>query len=240
MIAPGESELVEVFRAISAASDDATSGLHLDGLRNLLMSGKYREEQSGRYHVALSLAEAATVRKIIHSRLGDAVIDGMDTAAALRALPAGNIVLDATEGYAEAGTYMNETEHQCMRFLNSEMHYSEPQLSITLRALQGSRERERRMFFTRVITCRRRLQQKWQDTPVAKLFTIADEWHALRHRAQSAFLREAVLNVKKMRVSDAFTFFDADRNGCVLCSHHRSHQHECQSHFINAASPIFF
>jgi hypothetical protein len=98
----------------------------------------------------------------MHASLGEWLLDGSDLACALRVLPAGDIILDKSKGYVQAGSYMSETQHQCMRFLNSEMHYSQPQLSVTLRALQGSTERERRMFFTRVITCRRRLQQKWQ------------------------------------------------------------------------------
>jgi|TARA_B110000196_G_scaffold246611_1_gene215495 hypothetical protein len=44
----------------------------------------------------------------------------------------------------------------------------------------------RRLFFTVVVACRRRLRKAWEQTPLAKLFTLEDEWSMLKLRAQAS------------------------------------------------------
>jgi hypothetical protein len=55
-----------------------------------LQSGLLRPEESGRYYVTVSLAEAETIRRIMHMRLEREIIDGANVAIALRcaAVPA--------------------------------------------------------------------------------------------------------------------------------------------------------
>jgi hypothetical protein len=43
--------------------------LDYNGVKRFLQSGKFREEQDGRFFVVLSLAEAETIRRIMHIRL---------------------------------------------------------------------------------------------------------------------------------------------------------------------------
>ena len=85
------------------------------------------------------------------------------------------------------------------------MHFSEPQLNTLLRLLKHNTERERRRFFVLMIGCRRRLQLKFENTPVVKLFSISDEWALLKQRALSSFVRER-LSQKGTAYGDAFTF----------------------------------
>ena len=76
-----------------------------DGIRRLLLSAKFREEYTGHFTVAISLSEAATIRRIMHlrSQRPDLVVDGSeDTALALRVLPAGNMLLDTSLQFEKA------------------------------------------------------------------------------------------------------------------------------------------
>ena len=61
-----------------------------------------RDAGAGRYFVLLSLAEAETVRAIMHQRQGRALVDGGDVALALRCLPAGDAIFDASPTAAAA------------------------------------------------------------------------------------------------------------------------------------------
>jgi hypothetical protein len=44
---------------------------------------------------------------------------------------------------------------------------------------------QRRLYFNTIVACRRRLAKRWEQTPVAKLFTLDDEWSMLLQRAQA-------------------------------------------------------
>jgi hypothetical protein len=58
------------------------------------------------------------------------------------------------------------------------------------------------------------MERKWQETPLSKLFMLADEFVALRQRAQSIFINEA-LKRQKLTLWEAFTAIDADNNGVL-------------------------
>jgi hypothetical protein len=212
----GQEAAMQLLRAVSRQMSGGS--LDRDGIRRLLLSAKFREEYNGHYTVAISLAEAATIRRIMHLRSSklDLVRDGAhDTALALRVLPAGNVLLDTSLTFSTSfeaedapqvyGSYQQDAACQVMRFVNCDMHYSEPQLNTLLRLLKFNTERERRRFFVLMIGCRRRLQLKFENTPVMRLFSIPDEWALLRQRAQASFVR-ARLNQMNKQYGDAFTF----------------------------------
>lgn len=138
------------------------TALDYDGVKKFLQSGKFREEQDGRYFVVLSLAEAETIRRIMHIRLERDIIgnsffvclfiftlvlmflaDGTHVAMALRCVPAENSLIDVSHNFAESPHYMSEVAHQSLRFLDCDMHFKDPQLNVLLRALQNSTPRER-------------------------------------------------------------------------------------------------
>ena len=215
-LSAGQGKALELLRVCSAGSvesHDGHDGLDRGGIRRLLLSAKFREVHTGHYTVAISLAEAATIRRIMHLGSGrlDLVTDGnFDTALALRVLPAGNIVLDKSLQFQGSLQLQQHMYQQCaacemMRFINCDMHFSEPQLNTLLRLLKRNTERERRRFFLLTIGCRRRLQLKFENTPVMRLFSIRDEWVLLRQRALASFIREG-LKRRGISYGDAFTF----------------------------------
>ena len=73
---------------------------------------------------------------------------------------------------------------------------------------------QRRLFFTMVVACRRRLAKRWEQTPLSKLFTMEDEWSMLKQRAQAVRVREAIKQ-RGLLLHDAFQKFDYDRNGLL-------------------------
>ena len=72
----------------------------------------------------------------------------------------------------------------------------------------------RRLFFTIVVACRRRLAKRWEQTPLAKLFTLEDEWSMLKQRAQAVRVRQAI-NARGLLLHDAFLLFNESRNGLI-------------------------
>ena len=55
-------------------------------------------------------------------------------------------------------------------------------LQVLLRSLPAPPV-QRRLYFNTIVACRRRLAKRWEQTPVAKLFTLDDEWSMLLQRA---------------------------------------------------------
>eukprot|EP01087_Luapelamoeba_hula_P004848 TRINITY_DN1482_c0_g1_i1.p1 TRINITY_DN1482_c0_g1~~TRINITY_DN1482_c0_g1_i1.p1 ORF type:complete len:4317 (-),score=602.49 TRINITY_DN1482_c0_g1_i1:51-13001(-) len=187
-------------------------GVNYENLKQFLQSGRFREEEDGRYYVTVSLAEAETIRRIMHMRLERNIIDGTDTAMALRCVAADNMAIDVSHSFKPAGQYQTEVAYQSLRFLNCDMYFKPEQLSVLLRAMQRSTIRERIVFFERIIGCRRRMNRKWEDTPLAKFCSLPDEFHLLKQLAQSVRIREAI-KAKGLLLYDAFRLFDSARNG---------------------------
>jgi len=235
--------------------DDFGNGKEVDreGLKRILTSGRVREVEEGRFFVALSLAEAETVRRIIHmqrdgegllaSSSGNAKIKQSNVQCALRYIPmqtlgAGQqekselmtavdasktcgLVFDAsrgwrigTEPHTGVSPYQRLASHASFRFLDCAQHYNEHALNVLVRCLQRDHVHTRELFFQSTIGARRRLERKWQETPLAKVFTMANEWALLKHHAQAVFIRKA-LSQRGLTLWEAFTAFDFDDNGVL-------------------------
>ena len=93
------------------------------------------------------------------------------------------------------------------------MHFRPAELNVLLRSLPVQ-PMQRRLFFSTVVACRRRLLKRWEQTPLAKLFTLEDEWSMLAQRAQAVRVREAI-KARGLLLHDAFQKFDYDRNGLL-------------------------
>jgi Ca2+-binding EF-hand superfamily protein len=204
-------------------------------VKHLLLSGRYSQVQRGRCFVCLSLAEAETIRCIMHRRIGEQLIAGSTASIALRCVPTGFTVIDES-GTAVRGSdsqsssvavlsrtneysplhcpYMTDSALESFRFLNCELFFSERSLNILLRALHGTGRRDRRLFFKNIIGCRRRLAKKWNEYSVAKLFTLSDYFGQLKQRATSVCLREAIQE-RGMLLYDAFNKFNYAKNGLL-------------------------
>lgn len=72
-----------------------------------------------------------------------------------------------------------------MRFFDADMYYPDAAINVLVRALQANKCSERERFFLSNIGCRRRLERRWQDTPLARALTLTDEWAALKQRVSS-------------------------------------------------------
>ncbi|GAB5371987.1 hypothetical protein AAMO2058_001626900 [Amorphochlora amoebiformis] len=183
-------------------------------LEHMLTSGYFRKLQKGRYFVALTLAEAETIRRAIHVRGNRPFFEGKNTVLSLRCLPDGFSRLDTSPMFQPSSTFQVEAARHSLRFLDCDMYYTAEELNILLKTLQGSTIRERENFFSLVIACRRRTRKKWVECPIAKLFTLPDEFHLLKLRAGVERTREAIER-KGMQLQDAFTLFDIDENGVL-------------------------
>lgn len=71
---PASHEVDEILAEFGNPAKDDTLALDYDGVKRFLQSGKFREEQEGRFFVVLSLAEAETIRRIMHIRLEREII----------------------------------------------------------------------------------------------------------------------------------------------------------------------
>ena len=220
---PSDAEIEAIFKAYS----DGADGVTLSGLRKLLQGGELTPVCKGRYWVAVSLAEAETLRRILHLRQQRPLLDGKRTEVALRYSPVnmvgsikapdGGKTFDTTYGWrASTGLtpYEARLSHTVFKFFDGDMHYTDEALHVLLRALQRSSTRDRKRFFGATIGCRRRMVRQWQQTPLAKVFILQDEWRLLKQRAQSVFIRQA-LKKKQLTLWEAFKAFDSDDNGLL-------------------------
>ena len=178
-------------------------------MRSIITSGVHRQEQSGRYFVLLSLAEAETIRCILHMRQGKPLVPGTDVALALRCIPAQDELFDASDNHPASPAYQRSVSHNVWRYIDSAMHFRPSELNVLLRSIPAP-PAQRRLFFQSTVACRRRLAKRWEQTPLAKLFTLEDEWSMLKQRAQAVRVREAI-KARGLLLHDAFLKFDFDR-----------------------------
>ena len=117
-----DTQLAEVMAAFgSVAGADGgdkvatkTAGLTFASFRALLESGRIFQQQTGRYWVAVNLAEAATLRRLIHVKhaTGQPLIPGRDAAISLRYSPAASITADAdAAGSASESNQQTKNRH---------------------------------------------------------------------------------------------------------------------------------
>ena len=209
---PTEQQVADAMQRLSGGRPlDSTAVLAL------LQSAELRQEESGRFFVCLSLAEAETVRRILHLRLEQPVIAGSQAAMALRFLPAELAIIDRSSGLLPAPSYQAAVTQHCLNFFDSSLHYADSGINVLLRALDGSSCRQRQLFFSQVIGCRRRMARRWEETPLARLFTVPDQYHMLKQRAQSIRVR-AEIEGRGLQQYDFFRAADADRNGLLAAA----------------------
>ena len=119
-----------------------------------------RTEHTGRYFVLLSLAEAETIRCIMHLREGKPLIPGSDVAIALRCVAAHDAVFDRVAPVSTRAkttpAYQAHVSHDCFRFIDGNMHFKPAELNVILRSIPELPMR-RCLFFKLTIACRRRL-----------------------------------------------------------------------------------
>ena len=210
---PSKAALDLLLREEEGCEGAEPKRLSYEETKSVLRTGALRHGDLGRHYVLLSLAEAETIRCILHMRQGKELVPGSDVALALRCIPAHDAVFDQTAGFPTATAYQGQIAHQSFRFLDSHMHYRPAELNALLRSLPAP-PAARRLFFATVVACRRRLAKRWEQTPLAKLFTLEDEWSLLKLEAMRVHVRAAIRR-RGLLLHDAFLLFDQDDDGLL-------------------------
>mmetsp|Transcript_7246 Transcript_7246/g.21392 ORF Transcript_7246/g.21392 Transcript_7246/m.21392 type:complete len:5155 (-) Transcript_7246:1654-17118(-) len=192
-------------------TSEGSNTVNLSGFQNLLLSDKFREVQEGKHYVMLSLAEAETVRRIMHV-LGDRI----GISVRLRVLPMDFVALDSvfSAPLAETEGYQDGITRQALRYFDGELTYPEKAIGSLLRGIQASPCRRRQLFFEQIIGCRRRSERKWQSSPLAKVLTLRSEFHLLQQRGVVTRMRLAI-RARGSSYYEAFQGFDAANNGVI-------------------------
>lgn len=195
----------------------------VDAAYSLLVSGNLSPISDGRRLVAISLAEAETLRRILHIRNERAcvnnqnvwTINGFDIMLSLRCVPGGNIVIDQSCNALpslQQSSYTTVSAFEAFRYFNCDMYFNENSLNALLRSLHHTSKRERRQFFKNILMCRRRLNKKWMTSPISKLFVLSDQFGMLKQRALAVALRNRI-QLKGLLLYDAFCKFNYSGNG---------------------------
>eukprot|EP00756_Hemistasia_phaeocysticola_P010307 Hpha_TRINITY_DN15008_c2_g11::TRINITY_DN15008_c2_g11_i1::g.123864::m.123864 len=161
-----------------------------------LRGNAMRLEQDGRHFVSLALCEAESIRRILHVRSRDPVHSDRGRVVTafpglhvgLRVSTAGGSLLDASEGFPSEAPAAAEYQHlraqSCYRFFDGDLQYDDQQQSLLLRSLHVSPTMHRFVWFDQVRGCRRRgAADRWEQTPIARVFRLRDGYTLLRQLA---------------------------------------------------------
>ena len=178
----------DTLTARSIGEGNASGELHLAEVREALEGRHLYVTESGRFMVAVSLAEAETLRAVLHAAgsrpLGAALIGehapGRELHLALRAR---GKVLDASAGFVPAPRVQKLAADASFRFIDSHADLHERGVDALLRALHANSPDARTAWWLRVRSRRRRPKKEWQQTSLALLFTAASEVHGLKRAA---------------------------------------------------------
>ena len=190
---------------------------------------------NGVYFVVVTLAEAEALRAVLH---GESNMGGLTKSQGEQeeeekkredytaiAISLGKTIIDASSNWSKVfggeashrGTYMVDAASQVLKFVNSELNYDDRQRSMILRTVERSPTEDRRLWFERVRSCRRRNHyMDVGDTSVRGIFDIQDSYRLLRMRAIFAKIKLHIASFG-MAPFDAYRAMDTNRDG-RLCS----------------------
>jgi hypothetical protein len=178
------------------------AGLGDRRLKNISLVLEWRAagaSDAQRYLAVLSLTEAETVRRAIHTgEYGVHDASGLqverrplEACLALRTLSGHRV--DAKPSYTECPPDQLASWLQCLRFFHGEMFYSDADLRALMSCLAAAPHAERERFFSEGLRRRRRERREWGDAPVARVFVDESRWAELRPRA---LLEKARVNLQ--------------------------------------------
>jgi hypothetical protein len=145
---PSEKMMHDILSHFS--SDKKLIGL--DDFRSLLTCGKLHPTHAGRNWVAVSLAEAETIRRVLHVRKNQKeIIPNSSTELVLRYSPMcgpeaplagdGGVIFDGSYEWRHHGTgatsYEASVAHASFRFFDCDMYFAPSALNILIRVLKG-------------------------------------------------------------------------------------------------------
>lgn len=201
--------------AVARAAEDEIGLGYVDASR-LLRAAYFRPRDEGRGFIILSLAEAETLRRIMHCRVGKPLLaQHPDTSVALRCVMSNHMMFDESLGFAAGPKFQTSTMQQVARFLDCQTFYREPELSVLLRALQHDQPFGRRRFLESLGSCRRRALANWQEQPIsAVLQRNWLEFDQTLSRLRAVRLRDAIEG-QGLSVEAAFQKYDVDNSGLL-------------------------
>ena len=181
----------------------------------------------GRYFMAISLAEAESLRAVMHSRQGRpfSLVEGSRCTLAMHLLRRTGeeaVQLEASHGHRFSTDCEAQMAHQCLRYIDSELDFTAGELTLLLRGVQDNDVRAREAFFLAVRSSRRRAQAgsagfQVSTRPVARMFAMAHEYYVLHSFAVMSRIR-LLLQQHGLYTLDAFRAFNAAGNGLMSCS----------------------
>mmetsp|Transcript_7021 Transcript_7021/g.11562 ORF Transcript_7021/g.11562 Transcript_7021/m.11562 type:complete len:549 (+) Transcript_7021:3-1649(+) len=178
--------------------------------------GKSPSQPMSRRFVCISLSEAESIRRLIHSNHPLLQVSNKhQVGVGLRLLQGGGMLIDQSPRYVPDNHSANadlQSAMGCFRFINCDFFYDDTELLMLMRGLQSTKKVVRRAFFENALRCRRRDRQRYNDTPLAKVFSLTDHFHVLVNRAALFRIRNAILR-KGLLIRDAFDVFDTVGDG---------------------------
>eukprot|EP00927_Polykrikos_kofoidii_P035876 TRINITY_DN30381_c0_g2_i1.p1 TRINITY_DN30381_c0_g2~~TRINITY_DN30381_c0_g2_i1.p1 ORF type:complete len:3775 (-),score=772.57 TRINITY_DN30381_c0_g2_i1:67-10008(-) len=212
-----EPALHDPSAALASLKKRKDETLTYDETVQLLRDGRFRTRDDGRIFVILSLAEAETLRRALHVRIGAPLLGeaGPQAALALRCVFANHQILDASAGFHQGPTFQVRMLHQVARFLDGQTFYKPQELTVLLRALQHDRPFDRRRFLEGLSGCRRRAGlAHWESQPIAEVLRPWLEFEQVLARIRAVRLRAAISG-QGMSVQMAFQRYDSNSSGLL-------------------------
>eukprot|EP00461_Guttulinopsis_vulgaris_P007873 UN07923 len=105
------------------------------------------------------------------------------TSIGLRVVHYNNALIDTSYLFTPAPKFHSNTAAQLFKFINSDTHYNEHEISLLLRALQRNQLQQRYTWFMSMKVCRRRSPRPVETTPVNSIFKMQDEYALLQYKA---------------------------------------------------------
>ena len=183
---PAEQQRLQVVLASARVQPHEHATVSFEQLCALMHPNVLQPEARGRFFVVLSLSEAESVRAVLHAR-GAAPLSeiGNPASIALHLLHSsgGTTMLESSSGHEHSSDGEFGMVHQCLRYIDSNMEYSQSELTLLLRGLQENEGAAREAFFAAVCSGRRRVQHGWSTRSVTKVFSLPHELCILRQTA---------------------------------------------------------
>ena len=133
----------------------------------------------------------------------------------------GGLILDASKNWRSendintgASLFQRALSQNSFQFFNCDMHYSEPAVFMLIKSLQHTSIDEREQFFLSTVGCRRRMDRKWQETPLQKALMVEDEFIGMKQRAMFLYIKRGIEN-NRLTLWEAFNIFDCIDSGTI-------------------------
>lgn len=211
----------EQYQALIQSKGGFTFGVFKELVKD--MAGQFRK-QDGSFYALLSLQEAEHFRAILHARqgmslLGSELLAPRQTSAGMWIMSDHDMYLLAQTANFEGAT---QAQHASMvnsfRFVNSDTHFNDGQLTVLLRVLESDACLAREKWWTEVRSCRRRRQIALDGSiPIITVFNTQNEFEFMEYKAIVSRVQQGLQDMG-MLIYDAFRAFNSSNSGLLSCS----------------------